>query len=266
MKVAILGCGPSGMFAAHAAVEEGHDVRIFSKPRKSFMRGAQYLHEPIPGLSEDPFSIDYRIKGSVDGYREKVYGPGSEVEVSPETLIGVHSAWDIREAYDAAWDRYSGLILPWDAQKDWIPQTFDLVFSTIPATLLCSSMDKSELTTEEELEAAKCKFSSETILSTSKAPHPLGEEDNVVLCSGGDDFWYRAARIHGWETTEYPMSIIKRFPREVLFGDDLVHEVVKPISTTCICRPEIIRSGRYGKWTKGVLSHESYFDMKEVLR
>ena len=119
---------------------------------------------------------------------------------------------------------------------------------------------------EEELEAAKCKFSSETILSTSKAPHPLGEEDNVVLCSGGDDFWYRAARIHGWETTEYPLSIINRFPMEVLFGDEHVHEVVKPISTTCICRPGIVRSGRYGKWTKGVLAHESYDDMKEALR
>lgn len=266
MRVAVLGCGPAGMFAAHAAVEEGHEVDILSKPRKSYMRGAQYLHQPIPGLNGDPFQIDYRLVGSVDGYREKVYGADSEVQVSPETLVGIHTAWDIREAYDNAWDRYSSLISPWDAREDWIPETFDLVFSTIPATLLCRDISPEQEVTGESWLRSRCSFESETILSTSTFPARLDGLDNVVVCSGGDDFWYRAAKIHGWETTEYPIDIVQRFPLSVLFGDRKVHEVVKPISTTCECHPEVVRSGRYGKWTKGVLAHESYDDMKEALR
>lgn len=254
-KVAILGCGPAGMFAAHAAAEEGHNVRIFSKPRKSFMRGAQYLHRPIPGLSGEPFRIYYGLTGGIDGYRSKVYGADSSVEVSPETLVGASDAWDIREAYDKAWEKYSDLILPWDAKTDWVPETFDVVLSTIPARLMC--------TTARQV----CKFESETIYSTSRADEFIGDEDNTVMCSGDlDHQWYRTARIHGWETTEYPRTTAS-FKSIMSLGDDWeIWEVEKPISTSCVCYPSVVRSGRYGKWTKGVLSHDSYYDMKEALR
>ncbi len=255
MKIAILGCGPAGLFAAHAAVESGHDIRILSQPRKSFMRGAQYLHKPIPGLSGDPFRIYYGLTGGIEGYRAKVYGADSSVEVSPETLVGAADAWDIREAYDKAWELYSGVILPWNANRDWVPETFDMVFSTIPAKLLCTTKDDS------------CEFRSEMIYSTAKAEEFIGDEDNTVMCSGSPDHsWYRTSRIHGWETSEYPHE--PRAFRAILeTGDDWeVWEVEKPISTTCSCYPHVVRSGRYGKWTKGVLSHESYYDMKEALR
>jgi len=116
VKILILGCGPAGLIAAHAVASRGHVPHIYSKPRKSFMNGAQYLHAPIPDASKsEPFLISYEMSGSIDGYRDKVYGAGSAVQVSPETLVGRHLAWDIREAYDWLWDRYGHTVTGFEA-------------------------------------------------------------------------------------------------------------------------------------------------------
>jgi hypothetical protein len=257
MKIAILGCGPSGMFAAHAAAEEGHTVRIFSIPNKTSVFGGKYLRSPIPGLAEDKFKIDYRTMGSLEKIEDRV----------GEVVVGVYDGWNLRSAYWDAWDKYRNLILPWDAQRDWIPQTFDMVFSTIPAPLLCLSNDKSGITVEEELEGTRCKFSSETILSVSGTPRVLGSDKNVILCTGGDEFWFRASRINGQEITEYKSDILDRFPRIAIFGyGQSVRKTIVPSESTCTCRPEIVRSGTYGLWSSEALSHESYDDMKEAIR
>lgn len=257
MKIAILGCGPAGLFAAHAAVGQGHDVTILSKPRKSFMRGAQYLHRPIPGLSGEPFEIDYRLEGPVDGYRAKVYGDFSDVQVSPETLVGIAQAWDIREAYDNAWVEYAPLIRQFEIghvnQLANLIRQYDMIISTVPRRLLCADPQNHH-------------FESQAIWSTDYvkrlgvfeekdgAPIP----DNIVVCSGfEDDWWYRQSRIHGWENTE--------------FGYD--HKpagkawlVEKPLSHNCDCQPDIVTTGRYGSWKKGVLSDASFYDIEDMLK
>jgi len=88
-RAAVLGCGPAGIFAAQAFTEAGWRVKLFSKKRRSEMFGAQYLHSPIPGLSDpDAFSlVEYVLQGSADDYRSKVYGPKSRVEVSPSGIV-----------------------------------------------------------------------------------------------------------------------------------------------------------------------------------
>lgn len=258
LRVAILGCGPSGLFAAHAAYGLNCQVDILSKPRKSFMRGAQYLHQPIPGLSRDPFQIDYRLEGSAEGYRAKVYGEDSTVDVSPESLVGTHDAWDIREAYDASWDLYKNDITPWNIDHGVLgfPMSdYDLVLSTVPAKLLCTNQ------WTHEGNPSRCEFESEKIWSTNYVKRfgtfADAATDNVVVCSGEpDDWWYRASRIHGWENTEFPAD--RRPP-----GD--VWEVEKPISTSCYCHPGILRLGRYGQWTKGVLAHDSFYNAEEAI-
>lgn len=241
------------MFAAHAAAEAGWDFAILSKSRKSFMRGAQYLHMPIPGLSGEPFKIDYRLDGPIDGYRDKVYGDMSDVHVSPESLVGVADAWDIREAYDAAWERYEGRIVEWDAAGAWTLEEvtlglgFDLVVSTIPAKLLCSNPAH--------------EFRSQFVWATDYVK-PVGvfdrpQVDNLVVCSGyDDDWWYRQSRIKGWENTE--------FPDDKKPGGKSWH-VEKPVDTDCDCKPDVLRLGRYGAWRKGVLSHEAYYDLATIL-
>lgn len=271
MKVVILGCGPAGLFAAHAAVERGHEVTIFSKPRKSFMRGAQYLHRPIPGLSGRPFQVTYDLFGPVEGYRQKVYGDTSDVLVSPETLVGVAQAWDIREAYDAAWERYNPLIRSWDFKQGHLlfPHEVamaDMVFSTVPARLICERqsdvLGRPPMATFADGKGFHSFRSAHVWVTDRIKPSGSfqyedgGPIDNLVLCSGDpDDWWYRASRIHGWENTEYPHN---QRPPKLQEGEG-VWEVEKPISTDCDCFPGIVRLGRYGSWTKGVLSHEAYY-------
>ena len=271
LRVAILGCGPAGLFAAHAAEQAGASFRIFSKDRKSFMRGAQYLHQPIPGLSGEPFDVTYELWGSVAGYRNKVYGEMEDILVSPETLIGTSPAWDIREAYDNAWDLYGdpldgrgGKIVPVDFETghdahflDHMAENYDLVLSSIPAPLLCRD--------PEHIFESKKVWATEGL----KRPMEMGFQvagtgvmrDNLVVCSGDpEDWWYRQSRIHGWENTEFPLD-----HKPVERDGVRVHAVVKPIRTNCDCNPDIQRIGRYGKWQKGVLTHHAYEDAVRMI-
>lgn len=254
MKVAVLGCGPAGLFAAHAAKQAGCEVSILSKARKSFMRGAQYLHKPIPGLSGEPFEVLYDLVGTTEGYRRKVYGDLTDILVSPETLVGPAEAWDIREAYDNAWDMYSADIQEWDAVRDGLDGIeADLVLSTIPAYLLCSN-DEHQFQSQMiwSIDVIKPQVNTAGYFTyTDGAP-----VDNLVLCSGDpDDWWYRASRIHGWENTEFPLE---NEPTDSPHYSK--HKVEKPLRTDCTCRASIVRIGRYGMWKKGVLSHEAYYD------
>ena len=248
MNVVILGCGPAGLIAAHAAATAGaENIRILSKPRKSNMRGAQYLHEPIPLATpaNSQFMVDYKLLGTVDGYRLKVYGPKSLEEVSPESLLGKHPAWDIRATYDRLWAMYGSYVREYDVTPLALKQTLaelrpDLTVSTVPATLLCSGEHA---------------FGYTLIYSTDKNMGKL--EDNTVLCNGDEmTRWYRTSKIQGWENTEWPFGV--RPPLNPLW------DVVKPTSTACNCFPDVVRAGRYGKWKKGVLSHEVWGEVLQA--
>lgn len=250
MRLLILGCGPAGLIAAHAAYGRGVDFVVVSKARKSFMNGAQYLHAPIPGVSlADPFEINYELSGDVAGYRDKVYGPDSKVEVSPESLLGRHLAWDIREAYDALWGLYGSDVHDVEITptvlstliKSWKP---DEIISTIPAHILCHD--------------GRHKFESEQVWATNELECQL--PDNTVLCNGdpGSD-WYRASKILGFTNTEWPHD---KYP---LTYNGQIWRVTKPIKTSCRCFPQVHRMGRYGKWTKGVLSHEAWDEANKIM-
>lgn len=237
--------------AAHAAAIEGHDIVIVSKARKSYMRGAQYLHEPIPLATRSPgFQVRYNLKGSTDQYRAKVYGPGYKGTISPEELADDHPAYDIREAYDALWDAYGSYTNEDDLSKvgqidkaiEWCKP--DLTISTIPADLLCY---------------ADHNFQAEYIWSHGGDTwRGIASENNTVTCNGlPSSSWYRAAQIQGHITVEWPHRV-----RPPLEG---VHLVTKPLKTNCVCRPEIVRMGRYGKWQKGVLSHTAFYETANLL-
>lgn len=253
MKVLVLGSGPAGLMAAHAAVMENCDVMIFShKGRKSKMMGAQYLHAPIPMMSMegDKFTVNYElIGGDASDYRLKVYGHSWDGTVSPEDLDHTHDAWDIRAAYDRLWEIYQGYVQDWSAEHPRMIQELcewakpDLTISTIPAPLLCSEGHQ---------------FQSTTIWSTDRSVVEL-EENTVRLNAADAPAWYRAANIHGWDTVEWP-GHGRKPPIKSMW------EVTKPTKNNCDCFSQIMRTGRYGDWTKGVLSHQSFFDTTDILR
>lgn len=238
--------------AAHAAAITNNDVVIVSKKRKSYMRGAQYLHMPIPMHSRNPFVVKYMLEGTADGYRNKVYGPDPRIQVSPESLVGEHFAWDIREAYDGLWRAYNSYIQDTEINPTNLEHAItllspDLVISSIPAPAICKNPN--HLFHQQNVWATEmCRYGETT------------GEDNIVVCSGRpDDPWYRTSRIHGWENTEYSDG------SEPPLSADKIHSVVKPISHNCDCWPDIVRVGRYGTWTKGILSHSAFYDTARLL-
>lgn len=250
--VYVLGCGPAGLAAAHAACELGIRVEIISNNRKSHMFGAQYLHKPIPGLDPgEARTITYRLQGSIKEYRAKVYGMGTDVEVSPDTLEENHQAWDIRLAYNQLWDRYRNLIRAENVTPSWMMDNAMLrpMISSIPMPSICFGNHV---------------FTHADIFSAGEAPElgvwiPAIQDipEDTVVCNGlAEPSWYRASRIFGRGTIEWP------YLTEHGYGA----KVSKPITNSCDCWPNVLRVGRYGKWEKGVLVHHAYEEALEWLK
>lgn len=257
MRVAIFGSGPSGLIAAHAAHTSGisqRDVEIFSSGDPSSLYGCQYLHKPIPNLSdEDDFvDVSYQMLGSSAMYQKKVYAEQVVSSVSVDYLDKNHKAWDIRAAYGALWevwrDRIQAGMLDTnqiisDSFIKWI-SSYDVVVSTIPRNIWCNKNHT---------------FSVAEIWAMGDAPE-LGiktpfrvSENNSVVCNGLHDVgWYRMSRVFDYNTIEWPGR--RKPPIE---GVVKVH---KPTSTDCECwfGTNVEFMGRYGEWKKGVLAHDVY--------
>lgn len=259
LRVFILGSGPAGLFAAWGAEQLGHEVTIFSRPGKSALYGAQYLHHEIPGLDCGPMErIYYYLKGTPDDYRRKVYGEGYDGVVSPQSLAGSHNCWDIRRAYDSAWERYADRIQHIDITSkvlfSWRPEADRIIWS-IPLRAQCINAAHS--------------FYSVEVWAQGDAPN-LGRfcsvsVDPFTVVTNGEESprWYRAANVYGHRTAEWPFN-----PKPPIVG---LARVVKPIVTNCDCWTSIagvpvLRVGRYGEWRKGKLSHDAYFDTRRWLR
>lgn len=265
MKVAVLGCGPAGLFAAHAAVRSGHDVEIFSKRRKSRMFGAQYLHRNIPLLTNEApdFGIHYVLRGGAEAYAQKVYGDVPPDFVSPSELHGLHPAWDIRMAYDVAWDIYGDLVQDVTIDPLWIVMTllrkyknrrgYDRIISTIPAPEICR-------------EPSQHSFLAREAWAIGDAPElgiecPVEVEADTVVCDGTDDVgWYRASNIRGFKTAEYPEYRKPPIPD--------IARVTKVVRTNCNCWAQagFWRTGRYGAWNKRLLTHHAYWGILDAFQ
>lgn len=254
MKVLVLGCGPAGLMAAQGATDammrfdEQILLSIISRKVKSKLYGAQYLHAPIPRATPvDPIRVRYRLQGTADEYRRKVYGQLWDGTVSPEDLEEDHYAYDIRRTYDALWDRWAYAVS--DAEVDPVglmnifSDEVDLVISSIPRQNLCHMGHA---------------FGSTRIIAAGDAPElgirvPYKCAPSTIVCNGEDNpAWYRMSNVFGHTTVEWPGSI-EYVPIQTAAVTS------KPTKTDCNCFPDVFRVGRYGRWEKGVLSHTAYF-------
>ncbi len=245
MKVAILGCGPSGLLAAHAAVHLGHEPVIYSIAVQSEIHGAQYLHRSIPDItSKKPDAqLTFRKLGLRSGYARKVYGSGV-IETSWTKFHDgeEYPACNMREAYDALWSLYCPVIIErivnaWDLPE--LIDSYPQVVSTIPASNLCRKPYH--------------EFKRLTISVIGSAPDEV-KPDQVVYNGRGSDPWYRACEIFGHRFTEYSHPISGQ------------PQGFKPISTNCDCfNGRVLKVGRYGKWARGELIHHAYEDVAIAL-
>lgn len=249
LRIAVLGCGPTGLAAVHAISRATHNkalIHIFSKKRKSHLYGAQYLHQPIPGLGIVPTThVDYILEGTADGYREKVYGDAYVPQVSVEHLTGKAPAWDIRESYNRLWGMYSEyvtdcVVTPLGLDNMLNQQSYDLIVNTVPLDSLCKGGHH---------------FSSQTIWAKGDTyPQETGTDCRVICNGEKNPAWYRYSEIFGFSTTEWPEQSKPPIPGVV--------EWRKPLTHNCDCWPweetKMLRVGRYGAWKKGILVHHAY--------
>lgn len=267
--VAILGCGPAGLMAAHAAAMKGHPVAIFSKPdsdgkaAKSRLGGAQFLHRPIPLINneEEPDAmITYLCRGDAATYRQKVYGDDPTIPfVSMENVRDgmVQPAWNLQATYDALWEHLSGgAVNPASIGPAWVQamvdaNEFETIISTVPLPSICL--------VHNGFEPGGCSFYTQKITIAPECIDP-GLPDNTVLYNGDlGRSWYRASRLFGVGSTEWS-DLATRPP-----ADGLV-KASKPIRTTCKCwEGDVLRMGRNGTWTKGVLTHDAFFGVADAL-
>jgi hypothetical protein len=227
------------------------------------MEGAQYMHVEIPDIPVPPPAvINYTLLGSVDAYREKVYGSGDpDIVVSPEQFLGSHKCWDLRQTYDYLWEQWSGRIKNMTITPESVGQISfrnEHVISTIPAPILCY---------QHEIHGFD--YIPVWIDNTwsgplpAEAPQMWQSGDNWVICNGEDDGWYRTSHIYGHMNTEWASE--EAVPPLRWQGPSHVWRVRKPIKTDCTCWPMVVRAGRYGLWQKGVLTHHAFEMAMQVL-
>lgn len=240
---------------AHAAGILGWNYRIYSKKRKSFLFGSQYLHEPIPGMTDNVAAIvTYHLEGSPEGYRRKVYGDSWDGTVSPEDLNHDHYAWDIRSTYDKMWRAYEDEIVQTDFFSESVStnvnwQCHDIVISTVPRKIWAHPGDV---------------FASQKVWAIGDAPE-LGQkapfepkQDNLIICDGTSEIgWYRLSKVFNYTTVEWP------FDRKPPIAN--VGLVEKPLWHNSTAASDFVHLGRYGAWEKGVLTTDVFRQAMSVL-
>lgn len=249
MRVAVLGCGPAGLLAAHATALEGHEPLIFSRPVPSKIHGAQYIHEPIPEVTGPPSVISYAKLGDSGGYAEKVYGSPLAPSSWASFPQGEYPAWAMGAVYDALWERYESLIRPAEIDAAGVRAIcelpdVDLVFCSVPLKYLCEKPEVHRFTHASVAFEPKCYVSM----------------TNVVVYSGRkSEAWYRTSSLFSHDWTEYGESS-SAVPEGWMTG-------IKPIETDCDCldHPKLVKVGRFGKWEKKVLVTDAFKDAKEAL-
>lgn len=261
-KVAILGAGPAGLAAAHAAYLAGAWVHIFSRGEKSRLYGCQYLHAPLPEISVEKRTVSYELWGTADEYREKVYGDAWDGKVSPSDLEGAHTAWDLRAAYDQLWDLYVGErgraaftakeINPRTMFSSDIMGTFFTHYiSTIPAPALCAAKPGHTFYGQEIWAVGDAADQGQIA--------PVTVPADTIICAGGENpSWYRCSNVFGAATVEWPGQTKPPIPYAA--------RVTKPLYTDCDCFPDVIRMGRYGAWKKDQLTHHVFEQVTELLK
>lgn len=271
MKVCVIGCGPAGLAAAHAAIGLGADVSIVAPKRKTPQNGPVTLQHPIPGISTghpDGYVRQLVIGGSILDYRLKLYGDVN-VNINGDIMRAGYDTWRVQEAYDKMWELYSDLISdrsvdPTEVQ--WLETTNDLVVSSAPAPNLCY----------HGCGNAGCvrhpnhDFRSVQIALKFTTSYP-DQPDNTIIYNAyrGDTFpstfpsraygmdsrWVRSSSIFGVRVTDYK-------PEDCPNPDLIIH---KPLGTDCDCHPKVLRVGRYGKWHNLAWIDSAYTDTREAI-
>lgn len=286
ISVAILGCGPTGLLAAHACALRDIEFVIYSKKRKSQLFGSQYLHEPIPdiiGQCEGEV-VRYVNIGTPEEYRRKTHGKFWDGIVSPADFETEHMAWNIREAYDRLWRLYGQFVfdyeiktrfgpdgkidfshkLPsWRVYDDLNLSKYNLVVSTVPRRIWATPGERY--------------IYSEGWAAGDAPEHgkfvELDIPDMTIECNGDMKVPYnRLSCVFGYKTIEFPSHngnpTIAAIAQEQ-FGATSFIKPLKYVPDMFDGNPvnayKWLHVGRYGQWQKGVVTTDAWHDVNKRL-
>jgi hypothetical protein len=250
VKVCIIGCGPAGLAAAHAAAGLGADIKIIAPKIQTQQRGPVMLHRPIPGINTeqpDGYVRQIVVGGSILDYRLKLYGDVN-ISISGDILDPGFHTWRLDLAYDKMWLMYSGFIEDREVrpyEPDGLCSSYDLVVNTAPASALCMYRGRGH------------DFKSVPIALYFVVSY-MDQPDNTVIYNAYPDIlWVRSSSIFGNKVTEYK-------PEDLggLKPDLIIH---KPLSTNCNCHPRVLRTGRFGKWHNETWIDHAYYETRDAL-
>ncbi len=256
MHIAVLGCGPSGLLAAHAAREQGCAVTLISIKEKSPILGGQYLHCAVPGFTGKADRVTYATIGEAEGYSMKVYG---KPDIPCFEHEGEYPAWSLTEAYDNLWGCWGSMIRDYKVEPDDIAglcSTYDLILCTLPRNVMCYRPSE-HMFLRQRIEV----FQGGSLLGKSI--------ENLVLYSGRSrDAWYRTSNLFGHETTEWSTAGSEGERHPVMGASVEVKTGIKPLGTDCDCHDEhrnFYRLGRFGKWGHGILVSDALAEAREII-
>lgn len=249
MHVAVIGAGPAGLAAAHAAIGHGADVMVIAPRKRTPQNGPLLMQRPLPGINTshpDGTIQQIVINGSILGYRYKLYGD-INIGINGDQLQPSYHAWRHRETYQKLWDMYVDLIedrmvLP--QEMDDLVSEFDLVVCTANIQSLCMNRSAG-------LQAYRHHFSFKAVAVTPRAEYPNQPYNTIIFNAGENDAWVRSSNVFGVTCTEWP---IEHAP-----ADSRI--IQKPISTDCACFPRVLRTGRFGKFHNETWVDTAYFDV-----
>lgn len=229
-KVVIIGSGPAGLLACHAAVLNDLQPVMYSPdvspPR---LHGAQYLHSYIPDLPGfTPFLIKYSYYGDREGYSKKIYGT-TDVNCSWGKFGFEVIAWDLGRIADELWSRYRMLIKERTVQPNelgLLVEQNEYVINTAPLDVI----------------APMGEFEVEYVWVAAADNHRMGP--NEIHYYGDDRPEYRRSYIMGKGQVEYPDG-----PTGPVEGAVRIPKPLRARAHT----PGVYRLGRYGQWKKGIL-------------
>ena len=263
MKVAILGCGPAGLFAAHAANRAGAEYTIYSRKVRSNIAGAQFLHVPIPGIEEEADQVTIVRWGTPAVYADKATGKLQELGLDTSwTRWETHeraTIWSLARAYDNAWRGYENDIQNQEVDfkfVDWCVSEYDLVVSTVP---LDAIIDPALLPALGLLKQ---------IVYIVPAPRVRG---NVLVFNGShnEGQWYRYSCLFGHSTYEFSdradaEEMAHHLETKVITARK-PYAIVSPKFENM--HPNVLKVGRHGRWHKLGLTHEAfYMTYSEILK
>lgn len=300
MKVAILGCGPTGLLAAHACAMNYVDFDIYSRKRKSELFGSQYLHEPIPGLTEESdrgVDVKYVVEGTPEEYRRKTHGKWWGGHVAPEDFEPDHTAWDIRKAYNDLWMMYfkkitgytipsfsgppsanhygvsptmksspesPGKLLAEITTRDLGLDQYDLVISTVPRNIWYVQGEEYIFSEGWALGDApeRGQFVEDMVPELKEELGRIG--NNTIVCDGTDNVsWTRLSRVYGYTTIEWPHHAPQPHPDAVMVRKPLHYA---PSTTTDSPVKDWLHVGRYGQFERGIVVTDAFHDVVKKLQ